>query len=301
MRTEEEMYSLILNFAQSDERIRLVGMEGSRTNVNIPKDPFQDYDISFLVTDMKSFRQDDQWLDIFGERIIMQKPEDMELFPPELGNWFSYLMLFKDGIKIDLTLIPLEELELYLASDKLMKILMDKDGRIPVPPVPTDQDYWLKKPSPRAFDDCCNEFWFVSTYVAKGLCRDEILFSAQHFEEILRPNLLRMIGWTVGLETGYSCSVGKSYKFLKDFVAPDLWKDLLLTYRNNSYKNMWKALWTAIRLFRQASHKMAEGLGCPYPDYDQNVSQYLKQLETYYQQRLFRKDFFSSVPMANPL
>lgn len=86
MRTEQEMFSLILDFAQSDERIRLVGMEGSRTNVNIPKDSFQDYDISFLATDMESFKQDDKWLDIFGERIIMQKPEDMELSPPEAGK-----------------------------------------------------------------------------------------------------------------------------------------------------------------------------------------------------------------------
>ena len=63
MRTEQEMYSLILDFAQSDQRIRLVGMEGSRTNIHIPRDSFQDYDISFLVTDMDSFRRDDGWLD----------------------------------------------------------------------------------------------------------------------------------------------------------------------------------------------------------------------------------------------
>ena len=65
MRTEQEMYSLILDFAQSDQRIRLVGMEGSRTNIHIPRDSFQDYDISFLVTDMDSFRRDDGWLDAF--------------------------------------------------------------------------------------------------------------------------------------------------------------------------------------------------------------------------------------------
>ena len=295
MRTEQEMYSLILNFAKSDERIRLVGMEGSRTNINIPRDSFQDYDISFLVTDMESFKQDDQWLNIFGERIIMQKPEDMELFPPELGNWFSYLMLFKDGIKIDLTLIPLEELDLYLSSDKLLKILLDKDGRVPNPPIPTDEDYWMKKPSPRAFDDCCNEFWFVSTYVAKGLCRNEILFAAQHFEEILRPNLLRMIGWTVGMETRYSCSMGKAYKFLKEFISPALWEELLTTYRKDSYEQMWKSLWTAIHLFRQTSHLMAKGLGCPYPEYDQNVSRYLKQMETSFQQRIFRDELLPNI------
>lgn len=282
MRTEQEMYSLILQLAQNDQRIRLVGMEGSRTNVNIPPDSFQDYDISFLVTDMESFRRDDRWLDAFGERVILQKPEDMELFPPELGNWFSYLMLFQDGNKMDLTLIPSEELELYLSSDRLLKILLDKDGLVPNPPVPTDRDYWLKKPSPRSFDDCCNEFWFLTTYVAKGLCRKEILFAAQHLEELLRPNLLRMLGWVVGMEKGYSFSVGKAYKFLKKYVDPGTWEDLLSTYQNNGYDEMWNSLWTSVHLFREASQKMAAYLHCPYPDYDKKVSGYLQQLEASY-------------------
>ena len=44
MRTEKEIYDLVLNFAFQDERIRIVTLEGSRTNVNIPKDNLQDYD-----------------------------------------------------------------------------------------------------------------------------------------------------------------------------------------------------------------------------------------------------------------
>lgn len=52
MRTEKEIYDLVLNFAFQDERIRIVTLEGSRTNVNIPKDNLQDYDITFFVIDV---------------------------------------------------------------------------------------------------------------------------------------------------------------------------------------------------------------------------------------------------------
>lgn len=48
MRNENEMMSLFENIAMNDDRIRLSVLEGSRTNKNIPKDDFQDYDISFL-------------------------------------------------------------------------------------------------------------------------------------------------------------------------------------------------------------------------------------------------------------
>ena len=99
MRTEKEIYDLVLNFAFQDERIRIVTLEGSRTNVNIPTDNLQDYDITFFVIDMGEFLKSDDWLSVFGNRLMMQKPEDMELFPPE-EKGFSYIMLFDDGVKL---------------------------------------------------------------------------------------------------------------------------------------------------------------------------------------------------------
>lgn len=176
MRTEREMMNTLIDFAKNDARIRLVTLEGSRTNKNIPRDTFQDYDISYFITDMDSFKKDDVWLNVFGKRLIMQKPEDMELFPPELGNWFSYLMLFEDGNRIDVTLIPINEVDDYFSnSDGLVEVLLDKDDLVKSEVVANDQKYWIKKPTAREFDDCCNEFWWVTTYVVKGLARKEIL------------------------------------------------------------------------------------------------------------------------------
>lgn len=83
MRTEQEMFDLILDFARHDERVRIVAMNGSRANPNTPRDAFQDYDIVFVVTEMGSYLADDSWLEVFGRRVIMQKPEGMELFPPD--------------------------------------------------------------------------------------------------------------------------------------------------------------------------------------------------------------------------
>lgn len=55
MRSEQEIMDLVLKVAKEDDRVRAVGMNGSRTNPNVPKDPFRDYDIAYLVTDMQSF------------------------------------------------------------------------------------------------------------------------------------------------------------------------------------------------------------------------------------------------------
>ena len=217
----------------------------------------------------------DDWLSVFGNRIMMQKPEDMELFPPE-EKGFSYIMLFDDGVKIDLTLLPVSMLEEYLTRDKLVKIMLDKDNMIKTEIVPTDEDYYIKCPTERKFDDCCNEFWNVATYVSKGLLRGEILFAIDHMNEVLRHELLRMISWYVGTEKGFNFSLGKNYKFLDKHISKELWDNLLNTYSMSSYEEMWKSFDLCLCLFKKISKKVADSLGYNYPDYDENVTKYLE-------------------------
>ncbi len=279
MRTEQEMMDLILSVAEEDERIRAVGMEGSRTNPNVSKDIFQDYDISYLVINMDPFLADPHWIDVFGERIIMQLPEAMSLFPPSLGNWFSYLMLFEDGNRIDLKIIPVEEKDKYLESDKLLKILLDKDNMFPERPAPTDEDFHIKRSGAQHFADCCNEFWWVSTYVAKGLWRNELIYAIDHLNNYVRPSLLRMIDWKVGIETNFSLSVGKHHKYLSKYVSNEIWEKLLSTYVTGNREECWNSLFTQIILFRETALEVASKLNYSYPyEDDKKVTAYLEKV-----------------------
>lgn len=276
MRNEQEMMVLFEEIIWNDDRIRLAVLEGSRTNKNIPKDDFQDYDITFFVTDMDFYKQQDRWLAQFGELIFMQKPENMTLFEPELGNWFSYLMYFRDGVKIDLTLIPIEEVELYFEkSDGLVEILIDKDNRIKIPIVPTDKKYWIQKPTEAEFIDCCNEFWHVTAYVAKGLYRKEILFALDHLNNIIRPELLRMMAWEIGSREGFTFSLGKNYKFIDRYVNEEEFTSLLKTFSLNGYEEAWDSLSLCCDLFRNYSKKVAAAFGFSYPPYGEVMTDFI--------------------------
>ncbi|RXZ77067.1 aminoglycoside 6-adenylyltransferase [Paenibacillaceae bacterium] len=282
MRDEHEMLDLFLSYASSNEQIRAVTLEGSRTNPNAPKDLLQDFDISFHIAeaDMNSFINTPSWIDRFGERLILQTPEAMAMFPPELGRRFSYLIIFTDGNKADLTLIPLDEAEEYCKEDKLMQVLLDKDGIFPVLPPSTDEDYRVKRPSVEYFADCCNEFWMVSTYVAKGLWRKEILFAQDHLSQIARPMLLKMIEWKVGLDTDFSVSIGKHGKYLENYMTEYNWGKLMSTFAGGSYEAVWEALFTMIELFRSTANEVADRLNYVYPlDEDNNITHYLKQVQ----------------------
>ena len=281
MRTEQEMFDLILAVAKDDPRVRVVGLNGSRTNPNAPKDIFQDYDVVYLVTEMESFLEQPDWIDVFGERVIMQTPEDMSLFPAELGNRYSYLMLFADGNRIDLMLIPVEDQLEYVKEDTLTKILLDKDQALPMIPLSTDQDYWVKKPTHEHYQDCCNEFWWITSYIAKGLWREELLYALDHLNRHGRPMLYQMLTWRVGIETDFSVSVGKSEKYLEKFLEEDTWGRVLNTFPRASYRATWQALFEMIELFRETAAFVAKHLEFNYPTgWDQRVSAYLNKVKT---------------------
>lgn len=278
MRTDEEMLNTILNFGQENELIKVVGMEGSRIHPDIQQDELQDFDITYVVKDIQAFNHSEDWLDVFGKRVFIQKPEDMTLYHPQLGNWYSYLILFEDGHRLDLTIVPIEELDLYLQSETLIKILVDKDDLVGDFPMPSNESYHVKKPAPQHFNDCCNEFWWVSTYVAKGIIRQEFPYACDYLNQVMRKELYRMLSWKVGIETDFSVSVGKSFRFLETRVGKELWAKVMKTYDMSSYDHLWQALFTIQEIFREVSKEVANQLNYPYPDYDENITTYIQNL-----------------------
>ena len=98
VRTEKEIYDMLLQIAREDERIKAVYMNGSRTNKNVPKDIFQDYDIVYVVTDTKPFIDDKGWIKRFGDIWFMQYPDEHPDYPSDKENFYGWLMQFTSGI-----------------------------------------------------------------------------------------------------------------------------------------------------------------------------------------------------------
>lgn len=278
MRTEKQIMDLILGFAEKDDRVRAVALNGSRVNKSIPPDRFQDYDVVYLVREMDSFLKDPAWIDYFGERIILQTPEDERFFTPTLGGWYTYLMLFADENRIDLMLIPISDAEQYAKADTLTKILLDKDALFPALPPPSDEAYRVKKPTAEQYAACCNEFWWTSTYVAKGLCREKIFYAIKHLNDCVREALLTMLSWQAGIETGFTISVGKGAQHLPAYLDEQTNALLLSASRQDGYAACWEALFTMCGLFCEASHFVAEQLAYPLPAEEAPVAQYLKRM-----------------------
>lgn len=90
MRSEKEMFNLIMNFAKSNDSIKAVLLNGSRANPNSVKDEFMDYDIVYVVESTKPFIKNKDWIFYFGKILIMQEPDNSNLFDIEVPNEFKY-------------------------------------------------------------------------------------------------------------------------------------------------------------------------------------------------------------------
>lgn len=280
MRSEQTILNLILDTAKQDDRIRAVVMNGSRTNPNVPRDIFQDFDVVYYVTGVEPFRHNLAWIDRFGERMILQMPEAMQDPPPLNNGTFNYLMQFMDGSRIDLTIVPLDKLQ-ELPNDSLSILLLDKDGLLPPFPPSNDTDYLPKPPAAQLFADCCNEFWWLMPNVAKGLWREEMLYARLTLGSHVREQLMKMLIWYVGVNTQFAVSPGKFGKYLKRYLEPELWALLEKTYADASYDHTWEAVFAMCALFRTTAKHVAQHLGFAYPHMDdERVSAHLRYVQS---------------------
>jgi aminoglycoside 6-adenylyltransferase len=279
MRSEQEMFDLILKTAQEDERIRAVHLNGSRVNPNTPRDCFQDFDVIYFATEIDPYKENLEWIKRFGEMMILQMPDLMDDPPPEDGEHFTYLMQFSDGNRIDLGIFPIHKLDEFV-PDSLTEVLLDKDGLFKDMPPSNDRDGIPKPPTAKEFFDCCNEFWWVSPYVAKGLWREEILYARHMFDEIIRPKLMEMLAWYIGMKTGFETNPGKMGKYYRKYLDQELWELLMQTYVDAEYDHTWEALFKMGELFRYLALDVADHFGFEYPHGDdRRVSAHLRHVQ----------------------
>ncbi len=278
MRSEKEMYSLILDAARTDNRVRTVILDGSRANPDAPRDLFQDFDIMYLVTDIESFKRTPEWIDVFGERIILQLPDDMGDPPAEDWGGYAYLIQLADGNRIDLSLFPAAKAG-CIKRDSMRKVLLDKDGIVEESTIADPGAYLPHPPTVKEFADACNEFWWVCPYAAKGLWRGELPYARHMLEVYVREQMEKMLVWYIGMETGFTRAPGKCGKYFQKCLSEEIWNMYLRTYAGADYEAAWQALFAMSNLFRRIAPLVAERFNMVYPaDDDRRVFAFLQRI-----------------------
>ncbi len=276
MRTETEMLDVILQTAQTLQ-VEAVAMSGSRTDTKAPKDEFQDYDVVYIVDDLDTLTSNLAWLDQFGNRLIEQHNI--------LGNRRLYLMLFEDGNRIDLTLCPKDHINEWVDSEAGFTVLVDEKGLFESYS-PSPQRFWISPASKTDFEKTCNEFWWVSAYVVKGLCRHQVIYVTDHLYGICQQELLKILAWQVASDRG-KVDIGKNYKYLFNYLPAEQKKEFSDLLDFSSIDKITQSLLTTMQLFHREAQRLAQKLGF---DYDKEVAE---KMIKYAEERLETNETFT--------
>ena len=253
MRTETEMFDVILQTAKVLQ-VDAVAISGSRTNPKAPKDEFQDYDVVYVVDDLDNLTSDLSWLDQFGTRIIEQHNV--------LGNRRLYLMLFEDGNRIDLTLCPTEYIQEWVDSEAGFTVLVDEKGLFESYSSSPER-FWIHPASETDFEKSCNEFWWVSAYVVKGICRKQVIYATDHLYGICQQELLKILAWQVARDRGV-VDIGKNYKYLFNYLPAEKEKEFSNLLDFSSLDKITQSLLATLQLFHREAQYLAQKMGFKY-------------------------------------
>ena len=259
MRTETEMLDVVLKTAETLQ-VTAVAMSGSRTDTKASKDEFQDYDVVYVVENLDELITDLSWLDQFGKRIIEQEVG--------LGQRRLYLMLFEDGNRIDLALCPKDRIKEWVDSEAGFTVLEDPNGLFE-PYSPSPQRFWTNPASAIDFENACNEFWWVSAYVVKGICRNQIIYAIDHLYGICQQEFLKILAWQVASARG-KVDIGKNYKYLFQYLPAEKEKEFSNLLDLSSIEKLSQSLLATMQLFHREAQRLAQKLGF---DYDKEVAE----------------------------
>ena len=263
MRTDQEMLELILETAKKLQ-VDAVALSGSRTNQKIQTDEFQDYDVVYIVDDLDYLSSDFSWLDQFGERIIEQEVT--------LGHRRLFLMLFEDGNRIDLTLCPKAHIQEWVDSEADFTVLVDDKGLFESYSSSPER-FWIHPASETDFKKACNEFWWVSAYVVKGICRKQIIYATDHLYGICQQELLKVLAWQVASDRG-TVVIGKNYKYLFNYLPAETEKYFSNLLDFSSLDKIIQSLLATMQLFHQEAQCLTKKMGF---DYDREVAEKMIQ------------------------
>jgi len=253
MRTESEILNLILHTAKTLQ-VEAIAMSGSRTEDRAPKDEFQDYDVVYLVENFEELISDLSWLDQFGKRIIEQEVA--------LNHRRLNLMLFEDGNRIDLTLCPKEHIKEWVDSEAGFTVLEDPEHLFEHYSQNLER-YWTSPASAIEFEKACNEFWWVSAYVVKGICRKQVIYATDHLYGICQQELLKILAWQVASDRG-KVDIGKNYKYLFQYLPAKKEKEFTALLDFFDQKSLTKSLFATMNFFHKEAQAFSLKTGFHY-------------------------------------
>ncbi len=271
----ERLFNKVIAWANAQEAVRVIIVEGSRARRDHATDRFSDYDLNLYVTDVTRFTQDETWIAQLGRIWAMEKET-------EPNGICSRLVLFEGGQDIDFKLLPIRMLQEFVRQQVLpddyhrgYTVALDKEGITAQLPPPSYHAIPKRRPSEDEFCYAVNVFWFELYHLVKYLHRDE-LWCVKVRDAGIKRRLLQMIEWHAQAGHDWDYDTWIVGKYMQMWVDPELWQDFFEIFARFDKADSWRAVCALMPLYERLASETAQHLNYSYPsDIAQAVSQFI--------------------------
>ena len=211
---------------------------------------------------IREFTKDNKWVEIFGEIIIVQYPMDWYSHPYNYAGHdnFAYLIQFKDGNRIDLTLIDVCNIDKEQGYCEPRIVLLTKDNFKELQQIDDESVFYIQKPSEMEYYNTCNEFRWLSVYISKGLCREELYYAKYAYDVLMMEMFIKMLNWKIGVDNDFNVTTGNHSKYLKRFLSLEEMKRFHSVFPNGTYEDIWSKLYVIYDYFAEIAKYVGEAL-----------------------------------------
>jgi aminoglycoside 6-adenylyltransferase len=266
---ERDVLARLVAWAEATPDVRALVLTSSRARGDATVDLLSDYDVIVAVRDAAAFVAGDGWPAVYGEPVA--RWDDRH----ELYGETTYFcgVVHEDGVKVDYTVWP-ESLLDHVAAEAVLpddldvgyRVLVDKDDRTARWQAPTLRGHVPRPPTAEEYDLLVQEFWWITTYVAKSLWRGELAFTKFTLDyDAKLVALRRMLEWRIELDHDWKLRPGAYGRGLERLLPAELWAELAGTYAGLDADDNWDALFRTADLFRRVAREVGAALGYRYP------------------------------------
>jgi aminoglycoside 6-adenylyltransferase len=260
-----KLKSELVTWSEMRDEVRAVMVVGSQARVVKSANEHSDLDILLFVSEVGE--SGEEYLDwMKRRRPIWMVVEDHR---EESRNW---LILYQGGIKVDLAVTPVSEMEALITDgvlwDEMVRgyeLLVDKDGfgaRMPEanlhqPPIyiPPSEDEFIRR---------VENYFYGAVYVAKQICKEN-LWKAKWADIYQQTFLLEMLEWHAHAVSDEPVDTWFRGDFMRDWVDERTWEELNGVFGRFDAADSRRALLASIELFTKLAEETADKLDYRLP------------------------------------
>ena len=231
----------VISWAEARPDIRAILVVGSHARRDHPADEWSDLDLVIFTADLDKYREDlGDIAEIGVPWVSVPNPHD--------NNFIEYLVLFDGGQKVDFGFFAISTLkdlaqapELPTVYERGYYIMIDKDGLAATMPPSSFDAPKGKLPTPEAFKNTVNAFWYTALKIAKRDRRRE-LWVVKIYDNIMKGHLLQMLEWHARARRGIAFDKWHDGRFMSEWVDEQTSTALFAVFGHFDAADSWRAL-----------------------------------------------------------